>query len=212
MYVIYLRGGSIVLSKVRYIDWQAIQDDYNNYMTSFGPWDVGDILSYFEDEYKEESTWVFTSGQIRTFMESGEFILHENNLRLTDLKSKSATAIQFNNYINSHDIEGLSSLMTHDHTFIDSENDVHEGKKVMTEGWRIFFRSYPDYTNIFQQVEMRNGMVVMIGYSTCSNEPVLDGPAMWSAKLCDGKLSEWRVYLDTPENRSILGIEKINHF
>ena len=29
----------------------------------------------------------------------------------------------------------------------------------------------------------------------------LDGPALWSAKLRDGLIAEWRVYLDSPENR-----------
>jgi len=206
-YVIYLRGGLLVLSKVGYHLWQDIQDDYEYYMTSLGPWASNQILSYFGTEYYDESSWVFSRHQICEFMESKEHILMGSNLELLGLRSKSATTLQFNNYINCQDLEGLSSLMTDDHTFIDSENDVHKGKEVMTEGWRTFFESYPDYTNIFQRVEMRNGMVVMFGYSTCSNEPVLDGPAIWSAKVRDGKLSEWRVYLDSPENRSILGME-----
>jgi len=131
----------------------------------------------------------------------------ESNLELRDLRSKSATILQFNNYINNLDLEGLSSLMTDDHTFIDSENDALKGKEMMTEGWRTFFDSYPDYRNIFERVEMKDGMVVIIGYSICPNESLLDGPAVWSVKVRDGKLSEWRVYLDSPENRSILGIE-----
>jgi hypothetical protein len=40
----------------------------------------------------------------------------------------------------------------------------------------------------------------------CSTEPALDGPAIWTASAADGKVSEWRVYQDTPSNRSHLGI------
>jgi len=206
-YVIYIRDGSLVLSKVRYRSWTDIQDDYEHYMSSLGPWDINEIFSHFENEYKEEASWVFSRNQIREFMKSNEHILLESNLELRDLRSKSATILQFNNYINNLDLEGLSSLMTDDHTFIDSENDALKGKEMMTEGWRTFFDSYPDYRNIFERVEMKDGMVVIIGYSICPNESLLDGPAVWSAKVRDGKLSEWRVYLDSPENRSILGIE-----
>ncbi|TFH04710.1 MAG: nuclear transport factor 2 family protein [Candidatus Thorarchaeota archaeon] len=205
-HIIYLRSGPTILSKVRYSNWHDIQDDYEDYMTSLGPWDVVGILSYFEEEFKEESSWLFSREQIRNFMSSGEHLLTEDNLNLEDLQGKSATTIQFNEYINSLDIEGLTSLMTDDHTFIDSENDVHEGKEMMSEGWRTFFESYPDYRNIFKRVEMKDGVVVMVGHSICSIEPLLDGPALWSAKIRDGLVAEWRVYRDTDENRADLGI------
>jgi hypothetical protein len=45
-----------------------------------------------------------------------------------------------------------------------------------------------------------------VGRSVCSTEPALDGPAIWTASAADGKVSEWRVYQDTPSNRSHLGI------
>lgn len=206
-HVIYLRNGVLILSKVLYSDWQNIQADYEFYMSSLGPWNTDEIFSHFENEYKEEASWVFNREQIRTFMNSGEHILVESNLELTDLQSKSATTLQFNNCINSLDLDDLTSLMSDDHTFIDSENDVHEGKELMTEGWRDFFKLYPDYRNIFERVEMKEGVVIMVGYSICPNEPVLDGPAIWSAKVRDGLVAEWRVYLDTHENRATLGIE-----
>jgi hypothetical protein len=47
---------------------------------------------------------------------------------------------------------------------------------------------------------------VTVGRSVCSTEPALDAPAIWTASAADGKLSEWRVYEDTPSNRSHLGI------
>lgn len=205
-YIIHLRIGTMIISKVQYSDWSKIQDDYEDYMTSLGPYDVDELLSYFENEYKDESSWVFRKNQIQSFMKSNEHILKEDGFDLIDLRGKSPTTLQFNEYINDRNLKRLSSLMTEDHTFIDSSNEVHEGKEMMIKGWQDFFNSYPDYRNIFQIVYVRNDLVIMLGYSVCSHDP-LEGPAIWSAKLRDGRLSEWRVYLDNPENRANLGIE-----
>jgi ketosteroid isomerase-like protein len=114
-------------------------------------------------------------------------------------------ALKFNERINQRDLEGLVALMTNDHTFIDSSNKVHEGKAAMTEGWREFFTIYPDYRNIFTRVQVDADVVIMVGYSTCSYDP-LDGPALWTAKIRAGLVAEWRVYDDTSENRRTLGI------
>lgn len=47
--------------------------------------------------------------------------------------------------------------------------------------------------------------MVMIGHSECSVD-VLDGPAIWTAKIRGDQVAEWRVYDDTQENRTELGI------
>ena len=114
-------------------------------------------------------------------------------------------ALRFNERINARDLEGLSNMMTEDHLFIDSENDIDEGKEVMTEGWRNFFANYPDYRNIFPQVFVRENLVIMVGYSTCSYDP-LDGPAIWTVMVHNGLISEWRVYKDRAQNRENLNL------
>ncbi|UCG00434.1 MAG: hypothetical protein JSW11_12390 [Candidatus Heimdallarchaeota archaeon] len=81
--------------------------------------------------------------------------------------------------------------MTEDHMFIDNSGDVDNNMK---EGWRQFFANYPDYRNIFTSVTVADNVVVMIGYSICSNERRLNGPSMWTAKIRDRRVSEWRVY------------------
>ena len=117
------------------------------------------------------------------------------------------TALLFNECINSRNLAGLTALMTGNYTFIDSGDSVHKGKEKMTKGWEEYFNSYPDYRNIFTHLESRDQLVIMTGYSTCSNCEALDGPAIWTAKIRDDKVTEWRVYLDTPENRSKLQIK-----
>jgi hypothetical protein len=51
-----------------------------------------------------------------------------------------------------------------------------------------------------------DGIVFAIGRSVCSTEAALDGPAIWTARTESGRVSEWRVYDDTPESRRQLGL------
>jgi ketosteroid isomerase-like protein len=124
---------------------------------------------------------------------------------MTNDKQKTIP-LQFNECINSQDIQGLATFMTDDHTFIDKANQEIQGKGKAVEAWKGFFALFPDYRNIFERVESRNNLVAIIGHSTCS-EKQLDGPALWTAQLRGEKVAEWRVYDDTPENRKRLGLE-----
>jgi len=124
-------------------------------------------------------------------------------------KDSQSVVLQFNECINRRDVKGLSDLMTEDHVFIDSDDDVHSGKEAMIEGWRNFFNRYPDYRNHFSTLESRGNLVLVTGYSTCSFEP-LDGPAIWTARAENGLVAEWRVYLDTAENRKKLNLTHLS--
>ncbi len=103
-----------------------------------------------------------------------------------------AIALKFNQKINEQDLEGLARLMTDDHTFVDSNNNTTKGKQAMLEAWKEFFRAYPDYKNTLTCVTTQNNIVIMIGYSTCSHQP-LNGPNIWTAKMHGILVSEWRV-------------------
>lgn len=120
-------------------------------------------------------------------------------------KDPKLTALQFNEYINSQDIEGLSSLMTEDHTFIDREGKVDKRKESMTKGWIEFFNAFPDYRNTFTRVESRDDLVILIGYATWTKESQADH-AIWTARIEDDLVAEWRIYHDTEENRRRLNI------
>jgi ketosteroid isomerase-like protein len=115
-------------------------------------------------------------------------------------------ALKFNERINAQDIDGLVSLMTDDHKFIDIPGKITIGREKMMEGWTKFFDSYPDYMNIFSRVESHDNLVLMIGHSECSYDP-LDGPVIWTAYIDNGLVAEWRVYEDNKKIRQKLGIE-----
>ncbi len=116
-------------------------------------------------------------------------------------------AIQFNDCINSADLEGLASLMTDDHTFIDSENGVTHLKKVMIENWRKFFELCPGYKNTFELVRADGDTVIIRGFAYWSEKQPHD-PVIWTAVIADGKVREWRIYHDTAENRTIFHLEE----
>ena len=80
-------------------------------------------------------------------------------------KDPKLTVLQFNEYINKQDINGLSNLMTENHTFVDRTGKVDKGKESMTKGWIEFFGSFPDYKNNFNRVESRGNLVISIGYA-----------------------------------------------
>jgi len=104
-------------------------------------------------------------------------------------------ALRFNERINQRDLDGLAELMTDDHTLIviaNNKGETTNGKNVVKEGWREFFKKYPDYRNTFSSVTVQDKIVVMVGLSKCSFKP-LDGPNMWTAKIRGGRVSEWRV-------------------
>jgi hypothetical protein len=121
------------------------------------------------------------------------------------LKDAGLVVIQFNHCITHRDLDGLTALMSDDHVFIDSANNRVEGKAACTAAWRSFFEAFPDYRNEFERVRSLREDAVMSGRSICS-DPLLDGPALWTAKVNDGLVSEWRVLADTPANRAAIGL------
>ncbi|NYT19097.1 MAG: hypothetical protein GKC08_02225, partial [Methanosarcinales archaeon] len=80
-----------------------------------------------------------------------------------------------------------------------------KGKAEVENSWIEFFKIVPDYRNHFTRIESKGDRVVVVGFSTCSNE-LLDGPALWTASVKDDLIDEWRILEDTRENRSSLGI------
>ena len=107
-------------------------------------------------------------------------------------------ALQFNEFINERNVEGLSSLMTEDHTFVDRQGEVDQGKESMTRGWIHFFNQFPEYRNNFTRVESRDDLVILIGYATWHEGDAPDH-AIWTARIRDDLVAEWRIYPDTEE-------------
>jgi ketosteroid isomerase-like protein len=116
-------------------------------------------------------------------------------------------ALQFNEFINEQNVEGLSSLMTADHTFVDRQGEVHQGRESMTRGWIDFFEQFPEYRNNFTGVESRDDLVILIGHAAWSEGGPPDH-AIWTARIRNDQVAEWRIYHDSAENRAALGVNR----
>jgi len=126
-------------------------------------------------------------------MKHGWFALNKRDPKLT--------ALQFNEYINNQDINGLSSLMTKDHIFIDRKGDQYGD---MVNGWLEFFNNFPTYKNYFSRVESRGNLVILIGHAKWSEDSLEKDNAIWTATVVEDLVVEWHIYEDTEENRKLL--------
>jgi ketosteroid isomerase-like protein len=102
-------------------------------------------------------------------------------------------ALRFNEFINHHDVDGLAALMTEDHQFVDRAGATIRGKVAMTEAWRDFFKSFPDYKNTFERIELRDVLVVLHGYATWTKGGDPDH-AIWTATIESDLIAKWCVY------------------
>ena len=113
----------------------------------------------------------------------------------------------FNNAINEGNVELLSSLMAEDYTFIDAGGAAHSGVKEMTEGWRDFFRMFPDYKNNFESILQDGNLVVALGTASGTYngnrglvpENRIKWTAAWKAIVENDKIKLWQVYADWSE-------------
>lgn len=115
------------------------------------------------------------------------------------------TVLQFNEYINNQDADELGKLLSEGTKLVEGEETTKTGKAEVENYWIEFFKLVPDYRNHFTRIESEGDRVIIIGFSTCSNE-LLDGPALWTASVKDDLIDEWRILEDTRENRASLGI------
>ena len=107
--------------------------------------------------------------------------------------------------INSHDCDGIASLMTDDHTFIDSHNNSVTGKQTMKSAWKSYFELFPDYE--IEITDILNGAdcIAMFGFAegTYRNKHDSSGrnhfhiPAAWKAIVENEKIKLWQVFCDT---------------
>ena len=110
----------------------------------------------------------------------------------------------FADAISRQDVEGLTGLMTPGHRFVDSLENVVEGRERMRAGWVGYFRMVPDYSIVVEECFCDGAVVVMLGkvMGTYTKDGELkaenrwETPAAWRAVVEDGLVAEWRVYSD----------------
>ena len=129
------------------------------------------------------------------------------------MESREINTVQsFNNAINEGNVELLSSLMTEDHTFVDASGSSHSGLKEITEGWKDYFRMFPDYKNNLDNILQEGNLVVAVG-TACGTyngnrglvpENRIEWSAAWKAIIENDKIKLWQVYADWSEAIKII--------
>ena len=73
--IIYLDNGMLI-SKKEYANWLEIQEEYyENYKTSLLPMTCKEIISFFEEDFKEEKNWPFSKTCILDFFNSDDLLI-----------------------------------------------------------------------------------------------------------------------------------------
>ena len=107
--------------------------------------------------------------------------------------------------INRHDVPALASLMTPDHTFIDSLGNRVVGATSMQAGWRGYFAMCPDYWIRIACLMSQDSTVLATGEAGGTINGVdWKTPAAWKAIIREDKVTEWQVFADNKPVYEIL--------
>jgi ketosteroid isomerase-like protein len=118
--------------------------------------------------------------------------------------------------INQGNTSRLSSLMTEDHTFIDSAGRVESGRENMTSGWEGYFRMFPDYEIKIESILGDKTLVAAFGSASgtyngkrgLTAENKIEMPAAWKAVVMNGKIKLWQVYADWTEGWKVINADQ----
>ena len=118
--------------------------------------------------------------------------------------------------INEHNVDKICSLMTDDHTFIDSHGNEAVGKEKMKAGWIGYFQLFPDYKIEITEIFLNGDCVAAFGFAGGTYEGLSDRkenywrlPASWKAVAKNGKIHLWQVYADSKIPFDIINKSKI---
>ncbi len=107
--------------------------------------------------------------------------------------------------INDHNAEELASYMTDDHKFIDAQGNQMQGKEVMVESWKQYFKMFPDYWISIEEIIEREHIIYGFGTASGTYAGHISGdannfwklPVAFRAAIEGEKVKIWQVYADT---------------
>lgn len=115
---------------------------------------------------------------------------------------------EFVEAVNAHDVDRIGALTAEDFVFVGAYGDEVHGRKAMLEGWRGYFKWFPDYRIEIEEVMVSRDAserVALLGFAEGTYKGTLrrDGsghwrlPAAWRAAVSDGGITLWQVYCDS---------------
>ena len=114
--------------------------------------------------------------------------------------------------INAQDLGKMERLMTEDHTYIDVDGSETSGKRIMVEGWRTFFQTFPEFYISIDYILQRESLLALFGHWTgtyagkdgCLRGCEAGAPAAWRAEIAGGKMKVWQLYTDHTKTHAII--------
>ena len=118
--------------------------------------------------------------------------------------------------INRRALSEISSLMTDDHSFVDSGGRLRSGREKVTAGWGEYFRMFPDYRIRIDSILADKALVAVLGSASGTYngrrglipENRIEMPAAWKAVVENGKVRLWQVYADWTDGTRIINEDK----
>jgi limonene-1,2-epoxide hydrolase len=118
--------------------------------------------------------------------------------------SNKAIVIKFVKAINDHDVNEIVNLMSEDHIFIDATNHKTVGKTEMKEGWKRYYKLFPDYRIDISDITENESVIGLFGYANATYKNLTNElnsnfwriSASWKAIVEDNKIKHWQVYCD----------------
>ncbi len=131
-------------------------------------------------------------------------------------ESNKTIIINFVRAINDHDVNEIINLMSEDHVFIDATDHKTTGKNVMWEGWKEYYKLFPDYRIDISDVIENEHVCALFGYASGTYKNLTNElnsnfwriPAAWKAITANSLIKHWQVYCDYSSLFKI--IEKIH--
>ena len=108
--------------------------------------------------------------------------------------------------LNRHDMNALSDIITFDHKFVDLDGEVRRNRTSVMSGWEAFFRMSPTYGVHIWDILSADDSVLLTGRATSKDNSMtrseeFDRKLLFRSKVRGGKVAEWVVMKDTPNNR-----------
>jgi predicted oxidoreductase (fatty acid repression mutant protein) len=133
-------------------------------------------------------------------------------------RSSVDVALDFVSRINDHDVGGILELMADNHRFVDGLGQEVQGKEGMKKGWEEYFAWFPDYKMTIERSFSTKQWVALFGRGSGTfAEPSKyrskenlhwNIPAAWQARVVDGLLVEWQVYVDNEPVWKSMGVKR----
>jgi ketosteroid isomerase-like protein len=128
-------------------------------------------------------------------------------------KEPIQVVLSFLDRINAHDVDGICTLMTQDHTFVDGLGNKFSGVENLRKGWASYFSWFPDYAVSHDEILCSGQIVLLTGSARGTyaiggrlpKENHWEVPVAWKAVVRNYQIAEWHVYADNQPTRKIMG-------